>query len=425
VARRSNDPVTVRYRDLFGNAEYSGLYVADVLSSSGDFLGRLAIAALVFGRTGSVALTAAAFAVTYLPYLLGGAVLATLADRWPRKPILVAGDLIRAALVLLILVPGVPLLAALALLFCVELVAIPWGAARLAILADVLEGGRFAAGNALVAATGQALQVLGFAGGGLVVSLVGAKPGLAIDAVSYLVSAVILSGWVRRRAAPRSESGGHPHLWRDTLAGLRIVRDAAGMRRLFLLLVLGPAILITAEGLAIPYARQLGGSTSLAGLMMAAAPLGSVIGLALMGRLAVERRRALTVPSAVVVGLATALAGAANHAASVVGLLFAAGLCMGYMTTIQADIAEAIPPHARGRVFGLAHTALQLAQGVAVALAGVLAQLTQIGLTLLAVGLVGAGAVATVGMLGRRTGRRTGTSARPAGVGQDVEQPSG
>jgi MFS family permease len=396
------DQPRVRYRDLFAEREFSALWVADVLSRAGSVIGQLAIAALVFERTGSAGLTAAAFAVTYLPHLLGGAVLATLADRWPRRETLVGTDLLRAVLILAILLPGMPLWAALALLFTVELIRIPFGAARLAILADILDNDRFAAGNGLVAATQQALQVGGFALGGILVTTVGARVSLAVDAVTYVASALILLGWLQRRPPPREAEDTAPNLWRDTAEGVRLVREAPGLSRLFGLLVLGPSILVTAEGLAIPYAPVLGGGTTLAGFLLAAAPLGSVLGLALMGRLPAPRRRALTVPAAMVVGVMIALAGTAGHPVPVLVLLFAAGFCMGYMTTIQADIAEAIPVYARGRVFGLANTGLQLGQGLAVLAAGILAEFTRVGLTLLVVGLVGAAAAAAIGVLGRR-----------------------
>ena len=394
----------VRYRDLFADREFSALWVADVLSRGGSQIGQLAIAALVFERTGSPALTAAAFVVTYLPHLLGGAVLATLADRWPRRETLINADLLRFLLTMAILIPGMPLLGALGLIFLIELIRIPFGAARLAILADVLSEHRFAAGNALVAATQQILMVLGFAGGGVLVALLGARNGLVVDAITYLASALVLWVGVRRRPAPGAGREQRPAIWRDTVEGLAIVRTTPRMLRHIGLLVLGPSVLSTTIALSVPYAHQLGGDSRLAGMLMAASPLGSVLGLMWMGKLSADRRMRIAAPSAIGLGLAVVAAGVIDVAVPVVALFWVAGLTMGYLTTMQAAIAKDTPAHARGRVFGLANTAMQLGQGGAVAVGGVLASVLTVQGALVAVGAAGAVCAALVALTGRRVG---------------------
>ncbi|MDQ4008938.1 MAG: MFS transporter, partial [Actinomycetota bacterium] len=111
-------PTTVRYRDLFRDREFSGMWCADVLSVTGSYLARLAVAALVYGRTQSPGLTATAFAISYAPYLFAP-LLATVADRFPRKGLLVATDVLRSLLVLLLVIPGIPLPLLLVTLFTV------------------------------------------------------------------------------------------------------------------------------------------------------------------------------------------------------------------------------------------------------------------------------------------------------------------
>ena len=392
----------VRYRELFANGEFTSLWLADVLSGIGSQIGRLAIAALVFARTNSPGLTAAAFALTYLPHLLGGAVLASLADRWPRRGTLIGADVARAVLTLAILIPGLPLLAALGLVFLVELIRIPFGAARLATLADVLAEDRFAAGNGLVAATQQILTVAGFAGGGVLVALIGAPSSLAIDALTYLLSALVLVAGVRGRPAAMAAAGRSAGMWRDTLEGLRIVRTTPDMVRNFVLLLLGPSVLNVAIALAIPYANAMGGGTTLAGVMMAAPLLGSSLGLLWVGRLPAQRRIALAAPSVVGLGLAVAAAGLAQQALAVPLLLLAAGLTMGYLTTVQAAIAATAPAHARGRVFGLANTGMQLGQGAFVGVAGLLAEIAGLQASLVITGLVGTALAAGTSLASRR-----------------------
>ena len=62
VVTAGAEPTTVRYRDLFRDREFAGMWLADVLSMAGSYLARLAVAALVYHRTASPGLTAVAFA---------------------------------------------------------------------------------------------------------------------------------------------------------------------------------------------------------------------------------------------------------------------------------------------------------------------------------------------------------------------------
>ena len=274
----------MRYRELFGDREFRALFVADVMSITGSYLARVAVAGLVFHRTGSATLTALAFAVSYAPYLLSPW-LSSLADLFPRRMLLILCDLARAVCIGLILVPGLALPFVMALLFLEATWRIPWGAARLALLTDILSPEAFPAGNALIASVRQALQVGGFAVGGVVVALIGVRPTLAFDAFTFLLSAAIVVVAVRRRAAPwrtrrvavtagapsparAGEQPGtasdratdvRPGTWVSTVEGVRSVVRNPKMVQLFALLGLGPAMAVITEGLAVPFAADLGG----------------------------------------------------------------------------------------------------------------------------------------------------------------------
>jgi hypothetical protein len=144
----------MRYRELFAERDFTALLVADVLSIVGSYLSRLAVSALVFARTDSVALTAVSFAVSYAPYLFSPW-LSTYADRFAGRPILIACDLARAVLTLVVVLPGLPMPVLLTTLFVVSACRIPFGAARLALLAQILTPRAFPAGNALVSSARQ------------------------------------------------------------------------------------------------------------------------------------------------------------------------------------------------------------------------------------------------------------------------------
>ena len=77
------------FRDVLAVREFRSIYASSSLSWVGDYLARAAIAALVYDQTKSVAASAAAFAVSFAPWLLGGPVLASIAERYPYRTVMV------------------------------------------------------------------------------------------------------------------------------------------------------------------------------------------------------------------------------------------------------------------------------------------------------------------------------------------------
>ena len=92
-------PRPATFRELFAVREFRPLFGTYLLSTIGDELARVALTVLVYQRTQSPLLSAVTFAISYLPWLLGGALLSTLADRFPRHRVLIASDVARAVLV--------------------------------------------------------------------------------------------------------------------------------------------------------------------------------------------------------------------------------------------------------------------------------------------------------------------------------------
>ena len=100
------------FRDVFAVREFRALWLSVILSAAGDRLALVALAVLVYERTRSPLLAAVAYAAGYLPWVIGGLFLADLADRRPRRTVMVTCDAVRAVLVAAMAVPGVPLASA-------------------------------------------------------------------------------------------------------------------------------------------------------------------------------------------------------------------------------------------------------------------------------------------------------------------------
>src|ERR1700759_1220970 len=93
------------FRAVFAGREVRAPWFSEILSVAGDRLALVALTLLVYDRTRSPLLAAAAYAAGYVPWVVGGLFLAALADRRPRRQVMVACDAVRAVLVAVMAVP--------------------------------------------------------------------------------------------------------------------------------------------------------------------------------------------------------------------------------------------------------------------------------------------------------------------------------
>ena len=160
-----------------------------------------------------------------MPTFVGGLLLSGLADRWPRRQVMIGCDLSRAVLVGLMALPGMPLGVRVGLLFLVTLVSAPFTSARAALYPDILAGDRYVLGTAVTLTTLQFAQVLGFAAGGAAVAFFGVRASLLADAATFILSALITGLWVRSPARRAGRAGaGHRS------APTRLISRASGLR---------------------------------------------------------------------------------------------------------------------------------------------------------------------------------------------------
>ncbi|HEY0718623.1 MAG TPA: MFS transporter, partial [Streptosporangiaceae bacterium] len=375
------------FREVFAIAEFRALWLAQILSVAGDQLARVALTVVVYDRTMSPLLAAVTYAVSFVPTFIGGVALSGLADRRPRRPVMIACDLVRAVMVLVMAVPGTPIPVLVVLLFAVTLVGAPFVSARAAVYPDVLPGDRYVLGNAVTLTTNQLAQVIGFAVGGTLVGLLGTGPSLIIDAVTFLVSAVIVRFWTRWRPAARTAgapvtAAGQPvgrqnrgrqnrGRWDHGLvAGTRLVFARPALRDPMLFGWLA-AFYNAPEGIAVPLARSLGGGSVTVGLVLAAEPFGAIIGSLAFSRLVAPARRMrwmgplATAASAVLVLFAFRLG-----LLAVLAVLAAAGVFAAFQLAANAAFVQAAPPEHRSQAFGLAQGGISLGQGLLMVLAG-------------------------------------------------------
>lgn len=389
---------TGRLTQVFRVPEFRAMWLADLISVAGDQLARVALAVLVYGRTGSAAWAAGAYALTFLPAVLGGVLLSGVADQFRRREVMFTCDLLRAVPVAVMAVPGLPLPVLYVLVVVMVLLGAPHTAARGALLPDVLPGDLYERGLAVVQMSNQTAQLVGFAAGGVLVAALTPAAALLLDAATFLVAAAVVRLGLRDRPRPAPPGGrSRRSHWRDTVDG--IVDIATDRRRRALVgLVWMVGCYVVPEALAAPYAAQLGAGDAAVGLLMAADPLGSVAGAWLFVRFVpAPRRPGLVGVIAVAAGLPLLLVGLGPGLAVTMVLWSLSGmLSTAYLIQAQASFVRATPERIRGRAIGVAASGIIAGQGVAVLGAGLLADAVGPATAVAASGAVGM-ALATAG----------------------------
>jgi hypothetical protein len=286
----------------------------------------------------------------------------------------------------------------------------PFNAARAATLPVVLPGDHYVLGKAANDMVVQFSQVLGFGTGGVVVAAVGASGGLLIDAATFLLSALLIAVGVRRRPVParHHDADGQRSWVRDLAAGTSLVAHTPQLRWLVVLAMIA-GFYVTVEGLAVPYAAEIGGGPEAAGLLLAASPAGAVAGMWLITHWAPEIRMRMLGPLAIAACLPLVLCAAKPGLAITLVLWTLSGLASAYHLPASAAFVQAVPDHRRGQAFGVASTALKSSQGVGILAAGAVAERTSPSLALALLGGAGALAALAAGVAWTRA-RRTGSN---------------
>jgi MFS family permease len=355
------------FRDVFAVREFRALWISQILSVAGDRLALVALTLLVYDRTRSPLLAALAYAAGYVPYVVGALFLSGVADRLPRRQVMVSCDVIRAVLVAVMVIPRMPLDALIALLYATTAIQPPFDAARSAIMRDILPGERYALGAAAMQTTFRLATVTGAVTGGLAVAFIGARAALGGDVATFVASALFIQLGTRVRPAA-AESGLNALV--QLAGGVRLV---FGDRQLRTLVMLGwlAAMYALPIGIAAPYARALGGGPATAGLLIASVQAGAVLFTPLFTKKIGPLTRLRWMGPMAVCACATLVPIAFHPDLAISVAIFALSSVFAiYQIAANTAFVERLPNARRAQAFGLANAGLVIGQGLAFTAAG-------------------------------------------------------
>lgn len=261
-----------------------------------------------------------------------------------------------------------------ALVFASQLLESPTRAARIALMPDILPADVYPTGVAVNHLTSQIMTLGGFAAGGVVVGLLGPEPSILIDAATFAAAALLTMLTLRRR--PGAAAASKESWLSATGAGFHLITASPVLRGLLGLALLA-AFHVIPEGVAVPYAASLGLGSAEAGFLMAAIPVGNVIGVVLLTRFVpVDKRLTLMGPMALATALPLAVMVIAPPYPVILVLWTLSGALSAYQVSANAEFVRVVPADRRGQAVGLASSALVAVQGLGILAGGLIVEWT-------------------------------------------------
>ncbi len=353
MATTSAVPASPSSFAIFRNRSFTRLWAAQLVSAMGSALTSLAASILVYRVTGSAASVGLMLIATAVPTVFVGLIAGVFVDRYDRRRIMIAADVIRAVLVFLL-----PLLLPLniAWLYAIVILSSAVGQffdpAQASLLPELASDEELAAANSLMAISSIGSTTIGFAAAGLIASRFPIEWAFYLDAASFLVSAGLIL-FIKVAPPPVSEKTSVATVVRNLRAGLRFVVDTPILRSLFIVVVPIFAIFGLHNTLLLPFAlRALGATEFEFGLQQAAESVGIAAGSLLMVRLSDRLREGQWLAISY---LGMALAATAYSQSSVVAVAIVLVGLSGFINAPsyigrQLIIQRNTPREMRGRV---------------------------------------------------------------------------
>lgn len=397
------EPTARAYRDVLAIPGARALIGASAASQIGNWLYNAALLGYVYSETRSAGWVAAATICRLLPFVLLGPFGGALADRYPRRTVLLAGDALRvlvmAALAATVASAG-PVVLVLAFTALTSAAGCAEKPAAMALLPRMVGETRLGPANALLHTVQDLGIVIGPAIGAILLGVAPAWIAFLANGATFAISALLIST-MRPDTAP---SGGRTSGVAQLAAGLQTVRATAFALWLIVIVAMVEFTYGAQTVQLVVYAtRSLGLGSGGYGVLLTAAGVGGLVSAVANGRLSTSRRVSLIVVVTGLLACATQLA----YAGVQVLTIALAVTVIGNVGLVSCEVvgetalARIVPREALGRVFGIFNAVSVAAMIAGAILAPVLVAATSLRASLLILGAA-AMQVTLLGGLGLR-----------------------
>lgn len=350
--------VGASYGAVVRSRRYFPLWLGQLLSSFGDTLHYIALVVLVLQLSGQGLAVAGLVAVEIVPVLLLGPIAGVLIDRFSRKGILIAADLVRAALVLSLLWPQ-GIWHAYVVAGGLAAGSVFFNPTVNAVIPVLTTPEQRLAANSVSWSTGRLVQILAASIAGGLIALVGTAPAFALNAASFLASALLIAALAIPPHAGQLAAGtkrGLRSYFADARAGLEYARRDLLVSRLLAVQSLASfAVGATGAMLVVLSERHLRQPPEGFAWLIGAIGAGALLGPLIPNTFARDYRNArwLFVPY-LIRGAGDVLIAVFTPLPVALLILFVYGLNTSTgMVVFNSTIQGAIPDALRGRVFTL------------------------------------------------------------------------
>jgi len=338
---------------LLGRRDFRHVYGAIAVSELGDAFQYIALMWFALEAGGPLGVLAVRLADS-VPALMFGLHGGVAADRWDRKRTMIAADLIRAAVLIPVAAAGLaghlPLAALVAAAFVLTAATSYFDPAYGALVPAIVERRNVQPANGLVRATAEAVHVGGWGLAAGLLLLMPLSVFFAVNAVSFVVSALLLTGI--RSPGARPVHGEAPRI-RDGLAALRPLPALATA-----VAVLGVAVTISSGtwivGVPQLVRSNLGGGASAFSLLVVAYSAGAIASGAVLARRPIRQKAIASLLAWTLYAPAYALFAVAGSLWPALAGGAAAGMGQGAaLVLVNSAAQESVADGLLGRVSGL------------------------------------------------------------------------
>jgi len=377
--------------------EFRALSCVETASVIGNQLAKVAIALLVLDRTGSAAWSGVTYGLMLLAPLVAGPTLAPLADRLPRREVMIASCVVQAGLVTVLALPGTSVIVLAATAAALAGGQALYAAARGAVVLDVVGLDHHKSGRTALMLVREWGQLIGLGTAAAAIGAIGSAVALLLAAACFLIAAMLLRCGLRPRAAARTISAGAPAI--DRASSLRTMRQVLRKdRQARLMAILFVLIGFTAvpDGLAAPLVDQAHGPAGMVAVLLAADCVGVIAMGHWLKRQSSARQRGLVVPLALLCQAPLIAFAFQPPPLIAAALLVVSGAGSAYYSAAGGEITERVPAGFTASANGLLNTALSAGQGLAVLAGAAVAQWVKSASS--AVALAGAAGLGIAGL---------------------------
>jgi MFS family permease len=345
---------------LRGNRDFWVVLVGQGISSFGDAITNTALPILVLSLTGSGFAMGVVGVLSTLPDLMIGLPAGAYADRWDRRRMMFSADLGRALLTALIPISvaldGPTLALILLVAFPMNVLRVLWLAAFTAAVPGLVGRGQIPRANAIFEAFFNVGWIVGPALAGFLAATIGPGPTIAIDAVTFAVSAgaILLVRRPLRPVARREET----HLLADIREGIAYVAHQPTLRAVIALWTTTSVVFAGLTSALIFYVTiDRGLTTDVVGLVLSAFAVGSLGGSLVAARMSFRAVGPVMLVGNVIMGLTLVIVALDVPIAVLVVASFVAGILNANILVSYLTLRTQLSPDALlGRVGATART---------------------------------------------------------------------